>query len=207
MSRGTHPVDREVTDPSSLRFVGPATVDVIDRAAFDVADLVARRVSYRELVDAGVDPSVAERLRCEYSLVWSFEWQVGGDDLPRRAARLQALGPVEREWIAASATDVDCDSAAESLDEDPKSVTESTAAVDESVPLEDRGWPAIDPAEQPDATDSDGCPRCGADLVTYVLGDHDSEFCESCGYSGVSTVLGSDDHVWETAVDRLLSGH
>lgn len=196
----------DTEEPTSLQFVGPETAAVIDRAAFDSSDIVATRVSYRELVDAGVNSRIADRLRREYSLVWSFEWTLGGEDLPRRAARLRELDPAERSWIAASAEEADCESAVESVGMEHEPIAESTDSMDERIPPLERGWPAVDPDERADAVDPDVCPRCEADLVTYVLDQNESTFCEACGYVGVSTDLGGETPAWGTAVERLLSG-
>lgn len=209
-------IDGETDEPASLRFVGHATAAVVDRASFDLDDIVARRVSYRELVDAGVNPGIAERLRREYSLVWSFEWCVGEADLPRRATRVRNLRPAERSWIAASAAGGDPESVLESARDDHdagigsaevshKSDAASTDT-ESRRPLRDRGWPAVDPDEQVDGADQDVCPRCDTELVTYVLDQSESTFCEACGYVGVAADLGSETPAWDAAVDRLLSG-
>lgn len=202
--------DQEITEdteePTSLRFVGPETAAVIDRAAFDLVDVAAMRVSYRDLVDAGVDLEVAERLRRQYSLVWSFEWIVGGDDLPRRAARLRELDPAERSWIAASAEGAASEPDVEFVEADRLSVARSAGAEDEGIPLLERGWPAVDPDEQLDGVEPGVCPRCDAELVTYALDQNESTFCEACGYVGIAADLGGETPVWKAAAERLLSG-
>lgn len=90
---------RRATD---LRFVGPATAAVLADASFDAGDILAKRVSYRMLTDAGVNPGVAARIRREHSLSWSFE---GGEDLDRRSTQIRGLQDDERAWIAASSGD------------------------------------------------------------------------------------------------------
>lgn len=90
---------RRATD---LRFVGPATAAVLADAPFGPDDIVARRVSYRMLTDAGANPGVAARIRREHSLPWSFE---GGEDLDRRSVQIRGLRDDERAWIAASSGD------------------------------------------------------------------------------------------------------
>lgn len=95
----------EQTEPrraTDLRYVGPATATVLADAPFDGNDILARRVSYRMLTDAGVNPGVAARIRREHSLSWSFE---GGEDLDRRSAQIRGLRDDERAWIAASSGD------------------------------------------------------------------------------------------------------
>lgn len=209
---GTDPeIDDDTEAPTSLQFVGPETTAIIERAAFEWVDIAATRVSYRDLVDAGVDPDIAERLRREYSLVWSFEWSIGGDDLPRRAVRLQTLDPAERAWIAASAEGADPEPGVEPVETDHEPVAASTDVGDGRIPLRERGWPAVDSDERADtaevyAIEPAVCPRCDSDLVTYVLDQSQSTFCEACGYVGIAATLGGDRPVWKAAADRLLSG-
>jgi len=95
----TPAADREPTD---LRFVGPATADVVDAADFDAADVAAGRVSYAMLLEAGANPGVAARIRREHSLPWAFE-HTEGDDLRRRSEQVRQLGEAERAWVTASA--------------------------------------------------------------------------------------------------------
>jgi len=84
----------------------PATqrVDPTHRAALEAAGIepetVSRdRCSYRMLLDADVDEDVADALRREFSLPWSFETD---GDLDRRSSEVRGLGAAEREWVAAS---------------------------------------------------------------------------------------------------------
>jgi hypothetical protein len=77
--------------------------DRLAEAGVDVAAVVDRTVSYRELVDAGVDEALATRIRRAYGLRWSF--RTGDDDLHERSSALRGLDDEEREWIAASAED------------------------------------------------------------------------------------------------------
>ncbi|WP_336037050.1 DUF7409 domain-containing protein [Halobacterium yunchengense] len=83
----------------SLRFVGPATADVLAAAGVDADDVAAKAVSHAQLVEYGVNPGVAARIRREHSLQWSFE---GGEDLDRRAEQVRGLQDDERAWVAAS---------------------------------------------------------------------------------------------------------
>ena len=84
-----------------LRFVGPASADVLREAAIDAASIVDREVTFVDLVAAGVEPGVAGRLRREYSLQWSDEPTTGAR-LRRRAEHVKHLREDERSWIAAS---------------------------------------------------------------------------------------------------------
>ncbi|ESP88554.1 DUF7409 domain-containing protein [Candidatus Halobonum tyrrellensis] len=91
-------------DPVALKHVGPATAAVLSEASFDADDVRGKSVSFRMLVDAGVNPGVAARIRREHSLSWSFESE-DGDDLKRRSAQIRGLGDDERAWVAASSGD------------------------------------------------------------------------------------------------------
>ena len=102
---------------TALRFVGPATARALDGTDVTAADFRERRVSYRELVDVGVNAGVAARIRREYSLSWTFDSSAG--DLGRRSAQVRGLDDEERAWIAASSGDwEDADRTAGSADED-----------------------------------------------------------------------------------------
>ena len=97
----TADVDDE-SDRTDLRWIGPATAEVLEAADIDAADVRAKRVAYRTLVEAGVNPGVAAKIRREHSLSWSFE---AGEGLRRRSAQIRSLGSDEAEWIAASSGD------------------------------------------------------------------------------------------------------
>lgn len=145
--------------PTDLTFVGPATATVFDAAPFEARDVAERRVSYRELVDAGIAFDVADRLRREYSLVWSFEWTVGGTDLAQRAAQVSGLGASERAWIAESAS--------------------GNGEVDDSAEFE--------PATAPEVPAEEDCPRCDGRVEIFVMGDSETSHCVDCGYVGVDS--------------------
>lgn len=91
------------TDPTDVRYVGPATASVVADAQFDAAAIPAREVSYDMLVEAGVNPGVAARLRREHSLSWSFSGS--SDDLEDRSNQVRGLRDDERAWVAASSGD------------------------------------------------------------------------------------------------------
>jgi hypothetical protein len=86
----------------SIRYVGPATASVLESNGFGSTAITGKRVSYRMLVDAGVNPGVAAKIRREHSLSWSFS---SGGDLDRRSTQVRGLGTAEAEWVAASAGD------------------------------------------------------------------------------------------------------
>lgn len=100
----TEPIESENTDVvlQSVRFVGPATAAALGRAGYDAMAITEKRVSYRRLVEVGVNPGVAAKLRREHSLSWSFR---SGGNLNRRSAQVRGLGAAEAEWVAASTGD------------------------------------------------------------------------------------------------------
>jgi hypothetical protein len=103
----------------AVRFVGPATAVVLREADIAAAAFSGKRVSYRDLTDAGVNPGVAAKLRREHSLPWSFASD--GEDLGRRSAQVRGLGDAERAWVAASSEewgDGDTDTASDRSGED-----------------------------------------------------------------------------------------
>ncbi|MFH5798793.1 helix-hairpin-helix domain-containing protein [Haladaptatus sp. CMAA 1911] len=92
----------DVTEPTDVKYVGPATAAVLEGVSFGVEDIRNRTVSYEMLRGADVNPGVAGRLRREHSLSWSFE---SGNDLRGRSTQVRGLRDEERAWIAASSGD------------------------------------------------------------------------------------------------------
>lgn len=180
-------------EPTALKFVGPATAAVIESAGFEAVDLRNRRVSYRELVEAGVNPGVAAKLRREYSLVWAYTWEPGAD-LDSRAALVTGLGRDQREWVADSGSAAG-GSASRSVD----------GLTDGEQAWRDRAaWLAA--AERDDGATA--CPRCDGILVRFEFGDRRSIQCEACGYVGLSTDVGptgesASREDWSEAVARF----
>lgn len=101
--------DRTVEQPTDLLFVGPSTAAVVAGSEFSAQDVAEKRVSYRMLVEAGVNPGVAAKIRRHHSLSWSFE---SGDDLGRRSKQIRGLQDEERAWVASSYGDDEADDAA-----------------------------------------------------------------------------------------------
>lgn len=121
-----------------LKYVGPATATALADAPFDAADVREKVVSYRMLIDAGVNPGVAARIRREHSLAWSFESE--GEDLARRSSQVRGLGDAERAWVAASSGDWQADDA-----DQPTADGESGSAdVDRSDPDDTDGVAVAD---------------------------------------------------------------
>ncbi|SFR47439.1 hypothetical protein SAMN04487947_1853 [Halogeometricum rufum] len=105
-------VEVEVPDEfEALRFVGPKTAAALRDSPIEVADLVRKRVSYRDLTERGVHPGVAAKIRREHSLSWSFDSE--SSDLSRRSSQVRGLDDEERAWVAASAGWAEEDESAE----------------------------------------------------------------------------------------------
>jgi hypothetical protein len=92
-------------EPTELKFVGPATATVLETASFGAAGIRDREVSFGMLLDAGVNPGVAARIRREHSLPWSFDTEADRSDLDRRSDQVRGLNDGERDWVAASTGD------------------------------------------------------------------------------------------------------
>ena len=96
----------EVTELTDIHFVGPATADQLAAADFDGTGIADKTVSYEMLIEAGVNPGVATRLRKEHSLHWSFGGSDESDDsLEQRSEKMGGLQDEERAWVAASSGD------------------------------------------------------------------------------------------------------
>lgn len=188
--------------PRDLRYVGPATADAIEAAPFDARDVAARRVSYTMLLDAGVNPGVAARLRREYSLVWSFTWRRGAD-LDTRAAVVSGLKADQREWIAESArTDADGTPVSGDGSETPAAAGRAWRDRVDPVDVPDLDLPTVEDHR----TDEGACPRCGAELLRYALCDRESVRCPSCDYVDVPAARAdppATDESWEDALRRF----
>ncbi|MEF8758067.1 MAG: helix-hairpin-helix domain-containing protein [Halobacteriales archaeon] len=101
MTEDTDPGDEDLTD---LMYVGPATAEIIAGAGFDVEDIRDKRVSYRNLVDAGANAGVATKIRREHSLAWSITGETD-QDLGKRSDQVRGLSDEERAWVSASSGD------------------------------------------------------------------------------------------------------
>lgn len=91
---------REVDVPTDLKFVGPATGEAVEDAGFSAQDIADKNVSYSMLLEAGVNPGVAAKIRRYHSLSWSFDND--GGDLNRRSEQVRGLQDDERAWVADS---------------------------------------------------------------------------------------------------------
>ncbi|WP_394348181.1 DUF7409 domain-containing protein [Salinadaptatus halalkaliphilus] len=91
--------EKIVADAETARALETETRTHLEDAGIDPNTVLDKECSYRALLDAGVDESVAERLRRRFSLPWSFETD---GDLGRRSDEVRGLDEAERAWIAAS---------------------------------------------------------------------------------------------------------
>jgi len=170
----------------SVRFVGPATAAVLERSSYDVTAITDKTVSYRLLVDAGVNPGVAAKIRREHSLSWSFN---SGGDLDRRSTQIRGLGTEEAEWIAASAGDWE------------ESHIESTASssTDDEPATEPPPWPTHG---EPTATKTTETAAAAVDTATDGSGGAitaEAAWRARSKPTPVGELTGVDD----VAVDRL----
>ncbi|RLM84093.1 helix-hairpin-helix domain-containing protein [Halobellus sp. Atlit-38R] len=83
-----------------MHFVGPKTAALLRDSEISLTDFLEKRIAYRDLTTAGVNPGVAAKIRREHSLSWSLDG--GGTDLDRRSSQVRGLDDDERAWIAAS---------------------------------------------------------------------------------------------------------
>lgn len=156
--------------PTDLPGVGAGTAAIINGSSFTAADIVTRNVSYTMLLDAGVKERIADDLRREYSLVWSFVW-TDNPDLRERASRLKGLSDAEREWIAASSP--------------PNPDGEQTSTGETVQRVSTRPIDVPGPDARPAETENDACPQCGTTLSRYSLGARTTTACEACGFTGL----------------------
>lgn len=141
---------------TDLKFVGPATADVVAEAGHDAADVRGKRVSYRMLVEAGANPGVASKVRREHSLPWSITGE-GSDDLDKRSDQVRGLRDDERAWVAASSGDWEADS---------PSADESSASADGggSAEAAEAAW--RDRSEPTPITDLDSVSEADAETLS-----------------------------------------
>lgn len=88
------------TRDGAARLLEPGHREALEDAGIEPAVVSRESCSYRMLLDAGLDEGVADALRRQFSLPWSFETD---GDLDRRSSEVRGLGEAERAWVAASA--------------------------------------------------------------------------------------------------------
>ena len=168
MTENENPADGADTDGlTDLQFIGDATASVLEEMDVTVKDVRRKTVSYRQLVDAGVNPGVATKIRREHSLSWNLDG--GGDDLDNRSNTVRGLRDGERSWVAASQSDWQDDgddSPIRDGDWTPSGGGDGAAggaevgddtATDEA-PLESGDWVADDSDDWPAAAESGDSP-------------------------------------------------
>jgi hypothetical protein len=149
--------DRGREELVDLKWIGPATERVLSDADLTAATLREKGVSYRGLVDAGVNPGVAAKIRREHSLSWSFE---AGDGLDRRSSQVRGLGSEEAAWVAASAGDWASDGS-EPVDPEPDDAgdgADSTTGDWEAT----GDWPSVGGAADAPPSDDDALDDAAA---------------------------------------------
>lgn len=151
-------------DPVDLAYVGPVTAAVIEDAPFDATDIPRRTVSYTALLEAGVNPGVAAKLRREYSLVWSFEWLAGANQICQE--KEGTLDPELSPLIV--------------VNDSPDRETSPSDRL-ESASLEK------ETPKSPNIDETGECERCGGALAEFQLGETLAIQCEDCGYVGIPT--------------------
>jgi len=194
--------EAELTD---IHFVGPATAEVLAGAEFDATAIPDKTVSFEMLVDAGVNPGVAERIRKEHSLPWSL----GGDEnsLDERSEKVRGLQDEERAWVAASSGDWEARDPEASSGE-TSSATLTNGDWTPTAGSRDSGTAASDDARTAEAsTDGSGAAeaaeaawreRSRPDPVTDVPGvdDRTAELLASGGITSVRSLATADpEHV------------
>lgn len=177
MSDKTTTEDAVDTTLRSIRYVGPATAAVLDSHGFEATAITDKRVSYRMLVDAGVNPGVAAKIRREHSLSWSFN---SGGDLGRRSTQIKGLGTAEAEWVAASAGDWEQETDQQSTTDSSTVTADTTDTVEESESTDSESaattpWPTHGLSTDDTVSESTGADTTAktttVDTVTDGSGD------------------------------------
>lgn len=180
---------REVGEPTELKFVGPATAEALDDADFSAQDVVDKDVSYRMLLEVGVNPGVAAKIRRYHSLAWSFD---NDGDLDRRSEQVRGLKEAEAAWVASSGPS----------EEDAEEPSEETAAVDETAGTDETdgeaAWVA-DSAKPADDRESTETPEVVDDEETAWVAEATS------GAGDSATADGSGDPMAAEAAWRERS--
>ncbi|MFW5895773.1 MAG: helix-hairpin-helix domain-containing protein [archaeon] len=167
-------------DLLDLKFVGPATAAVLEDDGIDAADVAERRVSHARLVEAGVNPGVAAKIRREHSLAWSMS---GGEDLDRRAEQVRGLQDDERAWVAASSGSWS--------EESPTAEVPSTdgrgSATDGESAWQADSWPQFD-GQQSDDTAEIAWREASSPTPVTALATIDERDAAALGEAGITSV-------------------
>jgi predicted flap endonuclease-1-like 5' DNA nuclease len=175
-------------DPTDIRFVGPATAASLEEADVDAGDIPRKEVSYRQLVDAGINPGVATKLRREHSLAWSLSGS-SGEDLSRRSNQVRGLKDDERAWVAASTGDWESADAPRASGADADGSAEAETA-------------EADGSGEAEAAEAAWRDRSSPDPVTEVTGvtERDAEELAKAGITSVRSLATANP---ETVADVL----
>lgn len=178
-------------DPTDVRFIGPATAEKLEAAEIRAAGILRRTVSYRQLVDAGINPGVATKIRREHSLAWSLSGSAG-EDLGRRSDQVRGLKDDERAWVAASTGDWESTSTADTTGTDATGDWEPTG----------EGTAEADGSGEAEAAEAAWRERSSPDPVTEVPGvtEGDAEQLANAGITSVRSLATSNP---ETVADVL----
>ncbi|AHF98962.1 hypothetical protein HALLA_08870 [Halostagnicola larsenii XH-48] len=140
----------EKTDDSRIE---ERTRESLERADIDPRRVSEKAYSFRMLLEAGLEESVAAHLRRRFSLPWSFETD---GDLDKRSTEVRGLGEAEREWVVASA---DENWQAFENVSPPDREAESTEATE-------RSWPRPTPVERVTGVGPDDADRLATAGIT-----------------------------------------
>ncbi|WP_135535602.1 DUF7409 domain-containing protein [Halostella pelagica] len=177
--------EADTDDLTDLQFVGESTASTLRELGVNAADVRAKTVSYRQLVDAGVNPGVATKIRREHSLHWNLDGQ--GEDLGNRSNTVRGLQDAERDWVAESQGDWQTTNS----DESPTQSgdwTPSDGGTDAAADAEADGSGAAEAAE------SAWRERSRPDPVTDLdcVGEGDAEMLADAGVSSVRRLATAD---------------
>jgi len=123
---------RAIDTPTDLKYVGPATASAIEAAEFSARDVAEKEVSYRMLLEAGVNPGVAAKIRRHHSLAWSFD---NDGDLDRRSAQVRGLQEDEAAWVADSG--IGADDREDAADADAADEADAEVAEDAEIDVDE----------------------------------------------------------------------
>lgn len=169
-------------DLESLKWIGPQTAPVLRDADITSEDVHEKRVSHARLVEAGVNPGVAAKIRREHSLSWSFS---GGKDLDRRAKQVRGLQDDERAWVAASAGSWEEVPSSEEASADGRGSSE-----DEESTWQRRSWPNHDEAEEVETAEIAWREASAPKSVVEIgeIGENDAELLAEAGITSIRSL-------------------
>jgi predicted flap endonuclease-1-like 5' DNA nuclease len=171
---------RSVDDPTELKYVGPATADAIEAAGFAAQAVADKEVSYRMLLEAGINPGVAAKIRRHHSLAWSFD---NDGDLDRRSAQVRGLQDEEAAWVASSSIGDDEESAEGEVEDNDAEADGESAWVADSAGKE----AAVDGVEADSAGD-----QAAEDEAAWVASATDGDSDESATADGSGDPLAAE---------------